>query len=229
MKRCGIYTITNTISNKIYVGSTTRLFCQRWGDHKVQLRAGNHTNLELQNAWNKHGEKTFEFEVLDSVEFPEHVIGAEQFWMNMLDTYKNGFNRNPVAANSYGLKRSKETCIKLGKTGNWRKANAAWVGSNHTEETKKIIREKRARQVMVPRSAAGNKKASEALKISLLGNRNRMKYFDIVADNGVEILNFKDIREAKKYFGLKSATPISRVFRGERKHFKGYKFTCAMT
>ena len=64
MKRCGVYTITNTINNKIYVGSTTRLFCQRWGDHRVQLRSNKHHNIHLQRAWNKYGEDSLDFIIL---------------------------------------------------------------------------------------------------------------------------------------------------------------------
>ena len=225
MKRCGVYTITNTINNKIYVGSTTRLFCQRWGDHRVQLRSNKHHNIHLQRAWNKYGEKSFVFEVLVTVDNPSLVISAEQYWMNMLDSYKIGYNRTSVAGNSYGTKRTKEQCEAQGKLGNWKKANIAWKGSKHTEETKEIIRRKRANQVMIFTQERKDN-ISKSLKGVANGNRYRMKYFNIKATKGEEELEFADMREAMKHFSLDKNGPIGRVIRKERTHWHGWKFTC---
>lgn len=64
MIKSGIYTITNLINNKMYVGFTNNLDNRRDG-HISCLRRGVHQNTILQRSWNKHGEINFKFEVLE--------------------------------------------------------------------------------------------------------------------------------------------------------------------
>lgn len=225
--RCGVYTITCLTNNKVYVGSTTRLFCQRWGDHKIMLRHNKHTNIHLQRAWNKYGESAFVFEILELCN-KEFILSREQFWIDTLNVYKKGFNRNPTAKNSYGVKRSAETCAKIGKSGNYKKANIAWKGSKHTEQTKTIIKEKRAKQVMTPWSQDRKNAHSKIMKGKAIGNINQTKYINIIAEKDGEILKFKNTHEAKKYFGLKKVDGITRVLRKERTMYMGYTWKVEM-
>lgn len=226
-KRSGIYTITCLANGKMYVGSTTRLFSQRWGDHKVMLDHNKHANIHLQRAWNKYGSNSFKFEILETCS-PELVLGLEQYWINMLGTYVDGFNRNPTARNSQGIKRSPETCKKIGEALNYLKANAAWKGSKHSEETRKIIREKRARQVMSPWSEERKEAHSKLMKEKSMYDLGNPKYFNIIAENKYEVLRFKNTQEAKKYFGLKNVNGITRVLRGERYMYLGYMWKVEM-
>lgn len=62
-----IYSITNTVSNKKYIGGASYV-SQRFYEHKRALRLGIHTNKELQKDWNKYGEQAFTFEILEDVE-----------------------------------------------------------------------------------------------------------------------------------------------------------------
>lgn len=225
--RSGVYTITCLANNKVYVGSTTRLFSQRWGDHKVMLNHNKHTNIHLQRAWNKYGAKAFVFEVLDVYD-KEFLLSAEQFWMNTLDTYANGFNRNPTARNSYGIKRSAETCKKIGETLNYKKANVAWEGSKHSEKTKQIIKYKRSKQVMIHWSEERKAAHSIRMKGKAIGNINQTKYFNIIAEKDGEVLKFKNTHEAKKYFGLTKVDGITRVLRKERSMYMGYTWKVEM-
>jgi group I intron endonuclease len=225
--KSGIYTITCLANNKIYVGSTTRLFCQRWGDHKAMLNKGKHTNIHLQRAWNKYGSEAFVFEILELCD-KEFILSIEQYWINMLDSYSKGFNRNPNARNSYGIKRSAETCKKIGETLNYKKANAAWEGSKHSEETKQIIKHKRSKQVMIPWSEERKAKHSIRMKGKAIGNINQSKYFSIIAEKDGEVLRFKNTHEAKKYFGLKRVDGITRVLRKERSMYMGYTWRVEM-
>ncbi len=58
-----IYTITNTISGKIYVGQA-RNVRKRWHSHQWHLKKGKHRNNHLQRSWDKHGETAFIFQVV---------------------------------------------------------------------------------------------------------------------------------------------------------------------
>ncbi len=92
----GIYTITNIINNKLYVGYSKNIK-ERWLYHKSHLRRNMHTNVNLQNSWNKYGIDKFLFEVLIECE-EEHLASEEHYWCNMLNTHndKYGYNIRPT-------------------------------------------------------------------------------------------------------------------------------------
>lgn len=73
-----IYTITNTVSNTIYVGQTICGTFRRWNQHKHRLNQGTHTNPYLQNAWNKYGASAFEFAILEAHDTLEAMNDAER-------------------------------------------------------------------------------------------------------------------------------------------------------
>src|SRR3990172_2642855 len=75
----GIYSITNIINNKIYYGSSN--FCKRrWRSHKSLLNRNKHENPHLQRSWNKHGEKSFIFDIVECV-LPENLLVVEQKYL----------------------------------------------------------------------------------------------------------------------------------------------------
>ncbi len=133
-----------------------------------------------------------------------------------------------TARNSYGIKRSAETCKKIGETLNYKKANAAWEGSKHSEESKQIIKYKRSQQVMTPWSEERKSAHSNRMKGKAIGNINRTKYFNIIAEKNGEVLKFKNTHEAKKYFGLAKVDSITRVLRKERSMYMGYTWRVEM-
>ena len=61
----GIYIISNKINGKIYIGESLDIY-RRWHkEHLPQLKKNQHYNKELQNDFNKYGEKNFSFEILE--------------------------------------------------------------------------------------------------------------------------------------------------------------------
>lgn len=79
----GIYQIINTVSRKIYVGSSNDTEHRR-REHFRKLRNNRHTNQHLQAAWNKYGSEAFQFEVI--LECPvEELRSVEQQLLDKLD------------------------------------------------------------------------------------------------------------------------------------------------
>ena len=61
-----IYCITNSVNKKVYIGETT--ICKaRWPAHKSALRTQKHGNSQLQEDWNKYGEESFIFQIIEEL------------------------------------------------------------------------------------------------------------------------------------------------------------------
>ncbi len=131
-----IYSITNIINGKRYIGSTIDLK-KRWRCHYNYLHNIKHPNPHLQNAWSKFGERCFVFEVLEYVQDVADLITTEQYyldWMNVCDP-KYGYNIRLKADSMLGTKRSDEVRRKLSKSHIGKPVH----GGKHTEESKKKI------------------------------------------------------------------------------------------
>lgn len=130
----GIYQIQNLINNKIYIESA-KYIKLRFGIHKHLLRNGNHDNSYLQNAWNKYGESSFEFSILEIVSDVSQLEFREQEWIDKTKCYERnkGYNLRLVANNNIGIsynvgkKHSQETIKKI---------RAKAIGRKHSLETK---------------------------------------------------------------------------------------------
>lgn len=120
LHKSGIYRILNIVTDDCYIGSAAN-FNARWVSHVRQLRRGNHHNIILQRAWNKHGEEFFSFERL-LVCSKSNLLMYEQA---VIDGYKPTYNICRIAGSQLGLKRSAETIAKLRKSHLGRKASDA--------------------------------------------------------------------------------------------------------
>lgn len=99
--KCGIYVIRNVRTNHLYVGQSTRTG-DRWLHHKSCLRRNSHGNPHLQNSWNKYGEESFEFLVVQTTSRDVATLAeSEQFW---IDTLTPEYNIAPVAGSNLGVK-----------------------------------------------------------------------------------------------------------------------------
>lgn len=103
----GIYIIRNLTTLDSYVGSSGNLG-RRKNIHFAQLRKGTHSNKHLQNSFNKHGEQSFEFIILENCDQHQLLI-REQYYIDILiPTY----NKRVIAASNIGYKKSAEDIEK---------------------------------------------------------------------------------------------------------------------
>lgn len=111
----GVYCITCIPTDRIYVGSAVNLR-RRWSQHRYELRNKRHHTHPLQNAWNKYGEQSFTFDVLE-LTIPTFEIEREQYWLDKLKPFgKRGFNINPKADKPFVSPEGWER-FKLARTG----------------------------------------------------------------------------------------------------------------
>ncbi len=110
-KQMVIYQITNTINNKIYIGSAIN-YDTRIKRHLNDLKIGRHHSTKLQRSYNKYGKEVFSFEIIESVTDIDLLIKIEQKW---LTEKQPEYNMTLIAGlNSHlGVKRSQETKDKI--------------------------------------------------------------------------------------------------------------------
>ena len=95
-KICGVYKIENTTNKITYIGSSKDI-ANRWSQHLYQLKGNYHGNAHLQNAWNKYGETSFAFNIME--ESTEKAYrDVEQAYLDGAD-FKRLYN---ISTSAYG-------------------------------------------------------------------------------------------------------------------------------
>lgn len=129
-----IYTATNTVNNKIYVGQTTQPLKQRIYQHKSDAKRRANRSYYFYNAIQKYGFDAFVWEEVAEADDLDILDELEIFYMNLFDSTNRdkGYNLKP---GGYNRGHSKETRQKISKTLKGRKL---------PEETKRLIRKNHA-------------------------------------------------------------------------------------
>lgn len=221
----GVYQIE--IKGKIYVGSSSRNIKSRWNNHLYELRKGNHGNKHLQRAFNKYGEHSFVFSILEEISNPKDATKAEQKYIDMLKPY---YNILPIAGSCLGSKATEETKRKMsesqkkvkrppiteetkrkmsdGKKGKkWSDAaRKAHFGYNHTEEAKQKISQY---QKGKPKNKDSIEKTAESHRMPVINLETKEVY--------------KSISAAARAYGI-HAINICKVCQGKRKTAAGFKW-----
>ena len=110
--KSGIYMILNLKTGKCYIGSARNIE-KRKKEHFAMLCRNMHHSLKLQNSFNKHGEESFRFSVIEKVSYLDSLITVEQKYIDLYDSSgKLVYNTRPNAASNRGHKFSAEYCEK---------------------------------------------------------------------------------------------------------------------
>ena len=110
----GIYYCTCKPNEKCYVGQSTDVYSRVNYGHIPQLRGNRHDNRYMQNSWNKYGEGSFVWTVLEYCSV-ESLNERETYWIKYLYTeYPCGFNLTTGGDNTF--ERSEETRKRLSES-----------------------------------------------------------------------------------------------------------------
>lgn len=88
----GIYKITNQTNDKVYIGKSVDMFT-RWRHHERELQRGKHCNVHLQKSWDKYGENSFKFEVVEVCD-EKLLKDREMYWMGVFNSLKPEWGYN---------------------------------------------------------------------------------------------------------------------------------------
>jgi group I intron endonuclease len=131
--KSGVYKITNKNNGRYYIGSSVNIN-NRWNEHKRKLKQNKHDNNFLQKSWNKHGEESFLFEIIEYVVDLSKLLEREQHYLDLIAHDKKiSYNLCKTAGNMLGFKHTEESKNKMS---NSRIGNKNSLGFKHIEETK---------------------------------------------------------------------------------------------
>ncbi len=92
MEKVGIYFIENMVNGKKYIGLSANIE-KRFMFHKRRLRSGKHRNKHLQSSFDKYGEESFKFYVVEEC-LEDELSDKEKYWIDKLDTCNRSFGYN---------------------------------------------------------------------------------------------------------------------------------------
>lgn len=246
----GIYAIINTINSKQYIGSAINIK-SRWVDHKKRLRKGNHHCKHLQSAWNKYGEESFLFIVLEQVKDKTRLVEIEQKY---IDEFNPEYNTARIAGSTLGVPCLEKTKRAVGLASKNRviteeyrqKMSEALKGRIISDEHRNRISKSK---LGIPRSALTKRRVSEGLKryfknnpqpsrprseetkqrisdglkeyFSNGGKVANMRCVKQYSIDGIFIAEYESIAEAGRALGI-SPGNIPQVCRGKHKTYGGF-------
>lgn len=206
----GVYKILNRKNGKFYIGSSVDVE-KRFSSHKKELIAGTHNNKHLQNAWNKYGEDSFEFLVIEEVSDINELRNRETYYLQSTKCTNPdiGYNMLDNANIGLGVQASTEIRQRISvacsgdKNGNY--------GRKHTEEEKVRMRDNRwgVGYKCKPRSVYYKKKTPEEIEIS----RKRMSEF--MRTRVVSSTTREKLRQSR--LGKKASPELRKKFSESRK------------
>lgn len=90
-----IYKITNKITNKHYIGQTTKSVDERWHQHINEANNKNSTrDTALYKSMRKYGVDNFYIETIDEVEDDVSLDEREQYWIKFYNSYGQPYGYN---------------------------------------------------------------------------------------------------------------------------------------
>ena len=202
-----IYKIENNINNKIYIGKTERVNpITRWKEHIAASKKEKYLTRALYKAINKYGVENFTFTVIEETNDCEN---REKYYIALYDTFKNGYNETLGGDGKARLQLNEKRVCTYYK--------------NHTlkETAKHYGVDPDSIEKILHRNGVERRSVTEANQFALGKTVNQ-----IDLTTGKIINTYVSTAEAERAMTGKvnHGSNVSRVCRGQRKQYKGYKW-----
>lgn len=216
---CGIYIIKNKESGAYYIGSSKNI-SHRWWKHKRRLNKNIHCNQYLQNSWNKYGEKSFEFIVVEETDL-QHLIEREQWWLDKAKSTSGIlFNLTFIAGGGDTLTNHpnrKAIIEKMSKITSG--AGNPMYGRKHSEETKKRWSILRQGQFSGSKHPQYGKFLSEETKLKIANIKSKILWKFLSPTK--EIVEIRNLAKFCREHNLCNGA-MGKVATGKATHHKGW-------
>jgi group I intron endonuclease len=173
MMNSGVYAIFNNKTNAVYVGKSKDIKDRFW-NHVGKLRSGKHRNCHLQRAWNKYGESSFEFKVIEFCD--GDLLSLERRYADFFE--ESGFRLYNLKECGYGREKvSQETREKISLALKGRKKSPEHAAKISTGQKGKIISD--AMRLNMSIAHRGKKQTKEMIdkrRISLIGKKRSEEF-----------------------------------------------------
>ena len=227
--KSGIYMLTNKLTNDIYIGQSV----------DISKRFRNYFNLNyikskgsfiISRALIKYGYSNFSVTILEYCDKSDLII-REQYYFNKLNSQ---YNILKIPGSYRDFKHSEETKTKISKSlkGIYKKEKSALFGRTHTEETRKLMSLKKARNnnplfgktqskdtIELIRQKALGRIHSEETKLKMSAVRgNPVNIYEKCssASEGFKLIgSFVSARRAGKFLDISGSTVIRYMNSGE--------------
>jgi hypothetical protein len=200
-----LYEIRNVASDMAYFGQVEphsnpyrkrkRTVKDRWNEHKKKLRRRTHTNSYLQNAWNKYGESSFRFSIIEEgVQTQVTINELEDDYIKNNECYNLKSGGRHCTFDNKTIEKIRRASKRLWRDTKYRNAVSKGLRESWTEER---------------RSSMGYKMAK------------RFGYI-LLDPQGVKYNNIHNLRAFCRAHRL-SRTCVLRLVSGEQKQHKGWR------
>ena len=242
---CCVYSVRNTINNKIYIGQSIDVE-RRWSQHKYGKG-----NLILKNAILKYGLENFEFKILEEIttknknkiEITEELTKIEQKWFDLKKPF--------IKSNGYNIQKTSKPNLTPNRDKNFgQKISRIKIDNNHTGKpinqydlSGELIKEwKSAAEVElilgykaenISAACLGKQKSSNffiwkfktnELKLDDIQNANSSLRLSVIRQydlDGNLLSTFKNIKEASQLTNIKESI-IREACNGHHKTGSGF-------
>lgn len=182
----GVYKIVNTVSNKIYIGSSKNIF-KRLREHSQRLLKNVHHCSKLQKSFNTHGFDAFTFCIIGFYQSIEDAHAAEESLLSIYYGNDWCYNSSPFAVLPFRHKHVRERALKT-----------AMTSSVYKESHRNVCLKRNADPLFQERAKNALRNSAKHKAAATNNAKTILQRPDVVAKNRAALKNSVAQRESAK-------------------------------
>lgn len=220
-----IYKITNLITNKSYIGFTRNSLNRRFSGHRKD--SFKHKNTKFAHALREYPDKNnWKIELLEENIAIDSVIEKEKYYINLFDTFNNGYNSNAGGTgNVRGIRKCSEEQKKyLSEINKGKKPTAYCIQRVKESNSKRIPSEKQklvASKIGKEIGAKFFRERKEIHRQEMIGHEYNAETWKLTNKDGT-ILEVKNIKKWCRENPEYKSCGFYNMLRGAIKTYKGW-------